>query len=151
MTEYAYDDDLYTVALTGPPSFLNVSQLSTELVVQKEKILADLAEDAPKRVRGAMVWAFLGLVLLVAALSFVPWVQTQISPNLKDYVGRVVDEHLIERLSVSPSAPGGKGDAAPPTDQTQAIMKRLDGIEQRLSAIPASAPPGGSAPSGDKK
>ena len=149
-----YDDDLYAVALAGPSSFLNVSQLSTELIVQKEKILTDIADEAPKRVRRAFVWAFLGLVLLVAALSFVPWLQTQISPNLKDFVGKVVDEHLIERLSVAtPDPPDkrGAGNPAPPVDQTQAILKRLEGIEQRLSGSSGPTPPAGGAPSGDKK
>jgi len=133
-----YDDDLYEVALAGPPSFLNVTQLSAELSVQKEKILKDIAEDAPKRVRGAFVWAFLGLILLVAALSFVPWLQTKIVPNLKDYVGQTVDEHLVARLAV-PLSQSGKnepGSAILPADELQAILKRLDEIEARLPEKP---------------
>jgi deoxycytidine triphosphate deaminase len=144
ISDEKYDDDLYEVALSGPLSFLNVADLSTELVVQKEKILKDIAEDAPKRVRRAFVWAFLGLVLLVAALSFVPWLQTEISPNLKDYVDSAVDEHLVSRMTVPPAqrtTSEQTENATPSPDQFQAILKRLDTIETKLSVRSGNAQP----------
>lgn len=145
-----YDQHLYEVAMAGPPSFLNVAQLTTELAVQKEKILSEIAEDAPKRVRGAFVWAFFGLALLIAALSFVPWLQTKISPNLKESIGKTVDEHLAQRLSVAlppqpgTSAPEAAAGQEPAADQLKAILQRLDGIDAKLTerSQPPAPPPG---------
>lgn len=136
LSDIEYDEDLHDVALDGAPSFLNVADLSKELVVQKEKILQDIAEDAPKRVRGAFVWAFLGLIFLVAALSFVPWLQTKIAPNLKTYVDRAVDERLVSHLSRpidGQLTQKSENNSTRQEDQIRIILQRLNSIEAKLA------------------
>ncbi len=144
-----YDKAVHEAATEGPESFLQVADFSKQLVLDRDAAIEDikkaaeneknaqvdqLKDDAPKAIRSSLGWAAFGFVLLVAAVTFVPWVQGLISPDLDDTIRSTVEKAVTERLVLQ---------AAPQVENTQAtpgevpapsddLETRLREVEQRL-------------------
>lgn len=145
LTVDKYDKAVHDAATEGPESFLQVAEFSKQLMADREEAIEDikkaaeteknaqvdkLKEDAPKAIRSSLGWAAVGFVLLVAAVTFVPWVQGLISPDLDDTIRSSVEKAVTERLVLQ---------AAPQLENTQATPAGTsapgDDLETRLKAI----------------
>ena len=90
-------------------------------------------EDIKSGFFGSFGWALAGFAIIVAAVTFVPWLQGFISPDLGKVLDRKVEEAVSKRL-VIPSA----------LQEAEAVKQRLAKVEEELRTVraqqPASAP-----------
>jgi deoxycytidine triphosphate deaminase len=130
-----YDGDIHNFAIRGPATFLDLEALDRRLDEEKNagikalneqrtdavkalnderaaavKALSDDRERFGREIRtekpwAALTFAGLGFVVLLAATSFIPWVQSRISPNVDDHIEAVVQRELANRIAfeVQPS------------------------------------------------
>jgi deoxycytidine triphosphate deaminase len=90
----------------------------------------DLKASADKDARG-LLWrilgvASIGLAVLILAMTFVPWVQSKLQPNLSSEIKKQVDESLTERIV-------GSGEAGTASE----LEDRIRDLEARLSQLSA--------------
>lgn len=144
-----YDREVHDAANIAPTSFLQVAEFAKELTQERDSAIElikeraaqeretqvkKLQEDAPKAILKSLGWAGLGFVFLVAAVTFVPWVQGLISPNLDDAIRSSVEKAVIERLVLQATPQLGNTrsmqDAVP--EWANQLEIRLNAIEERL-------------------
>ena len=140
-----YDREVHDAANIAPTSFLQVAEFAKELTQdrdsaielikkraaeEREQIVKNLQDDAPKAVRKSLGLAVAGFVLLVAAITFLPWLQSLMSPNLDDVIKSSVEKAVTERLVLQ---------ATPRLGNTQSTQEAVPGwakdLEIRLNAI----------------
>ncbi|SDF06971.1 deoxycytidine triphosphate deaminase [Blastococcus aurantiacus] len=111
-----------------------VGTATTTAIAQIEATKAsaetDLKASADKDARG-LLWkilgvASIGLAVLVLAMSFVPWVQSELQPNLSSEIKKQVDESLTDRIVGSSNS----GTAVE-------LEERIRELEARLSQLTA--------------
>ena len=151
----AYDQDIHDAANIAPTSFLQMVDFSEQLnrdrdsaiesvksaaSEAKEKELDKLREDTPKAIAKSFGWAAVGFLILVAATTAVPWVQSFFTPDLSAVIDGKVEKALAKKLILevgpqndTPSA-ATAGDtpkwASDLRDQMEEINDRLQRLEQ---------------------
>ena len=122
-----YDIEVVATAMDAPTSFLSLAELAIGLQDEerkainalrdaKEQQLASLREaaeqtahqvsremsdDLSKSFRRALGPAAIGFVLIILASSFVPWIQSQIQPDLPSEVQRIVRDAVSNQSGLS--------------------------------------------------
>ncbi len=138
-----YDDDVASAARAAADTFLDVSErvnldlesaqseLAQQVAATKqdlEKYVAgkssDFEKDAASATRKAVGWAAVGFAMLVAATSFVPWLQTSLSPDLDGRVRSTVRSELSERVVV-------QGDA----ESLEFLQETIDELRMRVAEL----------------
>ncbi len=83
-------------------------------------------QDSKSLIRKVLGAAAVGFVLVVAAMTFVPWLQSTVQPNLSTVVQRQVDNAISERLLLS----GG----VITLQQFQQLQNQVKTLEQELKS-----------------
>lgn len=112
-----YDGMVHDFAIQGPATFLDLEAMSAKLQLEKQEAMLALAAEADakkKEISSAEPWraigfAVVGFVILVAATSFVPWAQAQLTPSLDNRIESVVERELADRIAI------GAGSTVSPT------------------------------------
>jgi deoxycytidine triphosphate deaminase len=97
-----------------------------QLAQAKKDTLTDFAAEAPKKLGLTFAYAVAGMALLIFCLTFIPYIQGIIQPNLSGEVESIVDKRIMDRLAVT--TPTSASD-------TQPLIKRLDALEGELRAM----------------
>jgi deoxycytidine triphosphate deaminase len=121
-----YDRAILVAAMNHPKTFLDVGDIETQFRIERDNVVGKIEEETQRAIgrikaeaqtaRGenkkefekdgrSMMWkvlgsAALGFSLVVAATSFLPWLQGAIKPDLSTEIKRQVDTTLTERLSI---------------------------------------------------
>jgi deoxycytidine triphosphate deaminase len=145
-----YDRTLREVALAGPSSFLSLREFSFAFRQERDAVLKEFQEEAksrtaaltaqmqkdvethfkdsvdnlPKFLLKSYAIAFMGFALLVAAISFAPWVKDQLALDLDQRVSSAVQGEIGRRLQ-----PISLVDA----DRAAALEQRIEELERLVA------------------
>ena len=158
----AYDREIVRAAMRTPITFLDIGNIEVNLERKKNEAIADIqteqvkvkrqlnddAEDIRKStqkkfeddssslIRKVLGAAAVGFVLVVAAMTFVPWLQSVVQPNLSTQIQQQVDNSISQRLLLS----GG----ITTTQQFQQLQNEVNTLEKELkSRAPGAGAAGG--------
>lgn len=155
--DLSYDRGLISAALDAPVTFLDVGNIEPRLDLKRKDAIAELQSaldrfkrelrddaeavrrdtqrdfesDSKSLIRRVLGAAALGFALVIAAMTFVPWLQSTISPSLSTQIQHQVDDTLTQRLLGT-----GSIDTAQEVTQLQQEVQRL---EQQIRASSTSA------------
>jgi deoxycytidine triphosphate deaminase len=160
-TTLEYDRDLILAAMNAPVTFLDVGAFDTSLNDKRDsaitemgqaldsfkKQLGDEAEsvkkdtqsqfqkDANSLIRRVLGAAAIGFALVILALTFVPWLQANVQPNLSTQIQEQVNNALTQRLISSTSLSQAQ--------QVATLQREVQQLERELSSLrgSAAAPP----------
>jgi deoxycytidine triphosphate deaminase len=142
-----YDRSIVEAAMSGPRTFLSVADIALgirdekknairALQAEKDQLIAtlrddsrnaaneakkELSDDIGRTLRRALGPAAIGFALIIAATSFVPWLQSKIQPDLHSEVKSVVSQEISDRLTLTGNV-----------DQISGLETRLKQVEQQL-------------------
>lgn len=146
----SYDRDIVRAAMGTPITFLDVGNIEVSLDTKRKEAVAAIQEeqeavkkdlssdvkearkqaqqqfekDANSLIRKVLGAAALGFVLVVGAMTFVPWLQSTVQPNLSTDIQQQVNNTIDQRLLLS----GGIAT----TQQFQQLQKQVQTLEQEL-------------------
>jgi len=83
-------------------------------------------DDSASLIRKVLGAAAVGFVLVVAAMTFVPWLQSTVQPNLSTQIQQQVDNAIGQRLLLS----GG----ITTTQQFQQLQSEVNTLEKELKS-----------------
>lgn len=141
----SYDRSIVRAAMGAPVTFMDVGSIELGLSKKRAEILAemedmlrslkrDLSDEADKvkkesgqqfeadsktMIRKVLGAAALGFAVIVAATSFLPWLQGATRPDLSSEIKKQVNTTLTERLSVSSNV-----------DEVAELQRRVRELEQ---------------------
>jgi deoxycytidine triphosphate deaminase len=153
----SYDRALISAAMDTPVTFLDVGNIEPRLDLKRNDAIAELQStldrfkrelrdeaetvrrdtqrdfesDSKSLIRRVLGAAALGFVLVIAAMTFVPWLQSTIRPSLSTQIQQQVDDTLTQRLLGT----GSIGTAQEVTQLQQEVQK----LEQQVRASSTSA------------
>jgi deoxycytidine triphosphate deaminase len=153
----SYDRSIVRAAMGTPVTFLDVGNIEVSLDLKRKEAISDIqteketvakslkedVEDARKQarqqfendanslIRKVLGAAALGFVLVVAAMTFVPWLQSTVQPNLSSDIQQQVNSVIDQRLLLS----GGIAT----TRQFQQLEGQVQTLERQLKQRSASA------------
>lgn len=157
-----YDRGIVRAAMRTPITFLDIGNIEVNLERKRNEAIADIqteqvkvkrqlnddAEDIRKStqkkfeddssslIRKVLGAAAVGFVLVVAAMTFVPWLQSVVQPNLSTQIQQQVDNSISQRLLLS----GG----ITTTQQFQQLQSEVNTLEKELkSRAPGAGAAGG--------
>ena len=152
----SYDRDIVRAAMGTPVTFLDVGNIEVSLDLKRKEAISDIQKerevvkkelnadvqearkqvqqqfekDANSLIRKVLGVAALAFVVVVAAMTFVPWLQSTVQPNLLTVIQQQVSNAIDQRLLLS----GGIAT----TQQFQQLQKRVQTLEQELKLRSAS-------------
>jgi deoxycytidine triphosphate deaminase len=155
--DISYDRSIVRAAMGTPVTFLDVGNIAVSLDLKRkeavsgiqtekeaaEKSLKDDVENARKQarqqfendahslIRKVLGAAALGFAVVVAAMTFVPWLQSAVQPNLSSDIQQQVNSVIDQRLMLS----GGIAT----TRQLQQLQGQVQTLERQLKRRSASA------------
>ncbi|MGI5211949.1 dCTP deaminase [Plantactinospora sp. CA-290183] len=126
-SEISYDRSIVRAAMGAPVTFLDVGniefgldrrraeaiqemeaelrRMKNELADEAAKLKTEgrdqFADDSKSLIRKVLGAAAIGFTLVVAATTFLPWLQGMVRPDLSSEIRKEVNNTLTERLSVS--------------------------------------------------
>jgi deoxycytidine triphosphate deaminase len=156
-TSLTYDRKLFRSAMDAPVTFLDVGTIYTSLHAKRDSAIAemDLALDRFKRqlsdeaetvqkdtrnqfekdtnslIRRVLGAAAIGFVLVVLAMTFVPWLQANFQPSLSSQIQRQINDSLTQRIVDS----GSVGN----TQQLAQLEQQVQQLQQELHQLQPSA------------
>jgi hypothetical protein len=157
-----YDGEVHDGAVNGPATFLRVADMWKDLAAKREEVETELArlavtattgfQETVKTAREAGVakfaedmkggliksfgWALGGFLIILAAVTFVPWLQGLIKPDLSKVLEEKVERAVSQRLVVPP-----------PLQDAVRLNQRLSKLEEDLQATRAQLSAGAPKPS----
>lgn len=90
----------------------------------RTELKTELEADSRTQIAKVLGGAFVGFVLVVAAMTFVPWLQSTVKPNLSDDINGEVNRVLTERLSGSSQV-----------NDSEALQRRVQELEKQIREL----------------
>lgn len=149
-----YDRDIRQAAIDIPSTFLDVGGMTIKLDKEREeavkavKTQTDVCiEDAEDRIRrntkAQVIWvlgaAALGFAAVFVAITFLPWLQSNVQPDLSKQVTQEVTNQISQRLLLSGSVATNQ-QVRQLNGRIQHLEKQLQGLTARKNPQPQRTP-----------
>lgn len=160
-TRLSYDRGLIRAAMDAPVTFLDVGTIDTSLIAKRDSAIKDMQgaldglkknlgdeaeavqketqrqfeKDTNSLIRRVLGAAAIGFVLVVLAITFVPWLQSTIQPGLSSQIQQEVNNSLTQRLLGT----GSVNDAHQLTKLEQQLQQLQREVQRLRSAASSSS------------
>jgi hypothetical protein len=160
LDDISYDRDIVRAAMGTPMTFLDIGSIAPKVDLKRNEAISDIQEEQKKAkrqladdaedirknaqknfeedskslIRKVLGAAAIGFVLVVAAMTFVPWLQSTVQPSLSTEIQQQVDNAISQRLLLS----GG----VTTTQQFQQLQSQVKTLEQELKSLSSGSATG---------
>jgi deoxycytidine triphosphate deaminase len=159
-TTIRYDRGLLRDAMNAPVTFLDVGSINTSLTARRDDAIAEMGKalsgfklqlgeeadevkkatreqfnaDSSSLIRRVLGAAAIGFILVVVAVTFVPWLQSEVQPGLSTEIQQDVNNSLTQRLVGTGSV--GNSEVAQLQRQVHQLQQEIKTLQPRATRSP---------------